>query len=327
MRADRLISVLMLLQTSRRMTARQLADELEVSERTIYRDIDALSISGIPVYADYGPGGGYSLLESYRTDLSGMNREEVRALFMLSIPAPLVQLGVDQELKGAFLKLSAALSGSRKIEEILVRQRIHLDSTWWFQGCSPIPHLQTLHAAIWDDRRVVIRYQVPFGYPAEIEHHADAYGLVAKAGVWFFVFSVDGRMRVRAVSELLNVSMKNETFERKEDFDLALFWKAWSAEYESNRPNYIASVRIAPELMRILPGIFGEKFMGQISPVGASGEDGWIATTLSFESFESARSLLLSFGRAVVVLEPEPLRLSILDYARQTIHAYSSIEF
>src|SRR5512136_703550 len=133
MRADRLLSLLMLLQARGRMTAQELAAELEVSERTIYRDINALSASGVPVYAESGPGGGCALLDSYRTNLTGLDQDEVRALFMLSIPAPLDQLGVSQELRTALLKLSAALPDTRRGDEERTRQRIHLDSTWWFQ--------------------------------------------------------------------------------------------------------------------------------------------------------------------------------------------------
>ncbi len=141
MRADRLLSILMILQARGRVTAQQLAEELEVSVRTVYRDMDALSASGVPVYAERGPGGGCSLLDSYRTTLTGLTRDEVRALFMLSIPAPLAELGVDQELKAALLKLSAALPDSRRLDEAQVRQRIHLDSAGWSEasraGASP----------------------------------------------------------------------------------------------------------------------------------------------------------------------------------------------
>lgn len=145
MRADRLLSLLMLLQIRGRMTARELAKELEVSERTIYRDIDALSIAGVPVYGEPGPEGGYALVDSYRTNLTGLTEGEVRALFMLSIPAPLADLGVSHELRAALPKLSAALPNARRRDEERVRQRFHLDSTWWRQGEERVPHLQTIH--------------------------------------------------------------------------------------------------------------------------------------------------------------------------------------
>ena len=128
MRADRLISLMLLLQTRGRMTARQLAQELEVTERTIYRDIDALSASGIPVYGESGPDGGYELLESYRSTLTGLNDDEIRALFLLSLPSPLSDLGIDQEVKSVLLKLQA--SGS---DTAVRTQERYASAFWWIR--------------------------------------------------------------------------------------------------------------------------------------------------------------------------------------------------
>ena len=144
MRADRLISLLMLLQARGQMSARELADELEVSERTIYRDITALCTSGVPVYASRGPGGGVRLIEEYHTTLTGLTPDETRALFMMNIPAPLTQLGMDEKFKGALLKLSASLPNTRRADEARTRRRIHLDSSWWFQSEQKVPCLETL---------------------------------------------------------------------------------------------------------------------------------------------------------------------------------------
>src|SRR5512139_384786 len=194
MRADRLLSLLMLLQARGRMTAQELAQELEVSERTIYRDINALSASGVPVYAESGPGGGCALLDSYRTNLTGLTADEARALFMLSIPAPLDQLGVTQELKAALLKLSAALPEARRHDEERVRQRVYLDSLNWFQAEEAAPYLQTLYRAVWDDRKVAITLRVQFDafIDAQIEQVIAPYGLVSKAGVWHIVAARHG---------------------------------------------------------------------------------------------------------------------------------------
>ncbi len=130
MRADRLLAMLILLQTRGRMTARELSEELEVSERTVYRDMLALGMAGMPVYTERGPGGGCTLLESYRTDLNGLTENEVRALFMLSIPAPLVDLGLSLELKAALLKLSAALPASFFLNTLKERASVrHCNAT------------------------------------------------------------------------------------------------------------------------------------------------------------------------------------------------------
>ena len=330
MRADRLLSLLMLLQSRRRMTAGELARELEVSARTIYRDLDALSAAGVPVYAERGPGGGCALLDSYRTTLTGLTQDEVRALFMLSVPAPLAELGVDQELKQALLKLSAALPATRRHDEERARQRIHLDSSGWFETREPVPHLQTLQRAIWGDRKLHLAYRLRFG--AQAEWLVAPYGLVAKANVWYLVCAREGHLRVYRVSQVVEASISEEAFERPADFDLAAFWQAWCAEVEENRPYYPVVVRVAADLVPWLPQYFGEPIREEVararsrlalgaepsSPDAAS----WLTVTLPFESLYEARERLLGFGGAVEIVAPEALRKSVADFARQIVSVY-----
>jgi predicted DNA-binding transcriptional regulator YafY len=320
MRADRLLSLLMLLQARGRMTARELAEELEVSERTIYRDIDALSAAGVPVYGEAGREGGFALLDSYRTNLTGLTEGEVRALFMLNIPAALADLGLSRELKQALLKLSAALPAGRRADEEQVRQRFYLDTTWWDQGAGPVPHLQTLYQAVWQDRRIRLTYHpLP---PVELEQCVDPYGLVAKAGAWYLVCARNGRPRVHRLSDLITVSVLDETFERLAGFDLESFWKAWCARREQNQTHYPVSVRVAAGMLPFLPMYFGESIKPKILEAGPPDEDGWITLELSFESLEAARDRLLAFGRGVAVLAPRALRESIQDYAAQITALY-----
>ena len=192
MRADRLLSLLLLLQARGRLTAPKLAQELEVSERTIYRDIDALSAAGVPVYGEPGRGGGYALLDSYRTNLTGLTEGEVRALFMLSIPKPLTDLGVGQELGAALRKLAAALPSARRDDEQRVRQRFLLDAVGWEQAAESVPHLPTVHRAVWEDRRLHLKYRIgPLA--VQIEQTVEPYSLVAKAGDWLVVLRGAGR--------------------------------------------------------------------------------------------------------------------------------------
>jgi predicted DNA-binding transcriptional regulator YafY len=321
MRADRLLSLLMLLQTRGQMTARKLAEELEVSERTIYRDIDALSAAGVPVYAERGPGGGCTLMDGYRTDLTGLTRDEVRALFMLSVPAPLADLGLSQELSAALRKLSAALPVTRRVDEQRMRECIHLDSVWWYQHEEPVPYLRTIQEAVWSDHRLHLCYRLPF--QAESERLVDPYGLVAKAGVWYVVCAHGGRMRVHRVSDVLGAREADETFQRPPDFDLGAFWKAWCADYEQNRPQYPVTVRVAPDLVRHLPHLFGEPIRSNIARAGAPDAEGWLTLTLPFETFEAARERILGLGRAVEILEPTALRDSVQDFATQVVALYS----
>ncbi len=321
MRADRLLSLLMLLQTRGRMTAQKLAEELEVSVRTIYRDIDALSAAGVPVYAEYGQGGGYALLDSYRTNLTGLTEDEVRALFMLSIPAPLAALGVSQELKAALLKLAAALPAARRRDEEHVRQRVHLDSIPWFQAEEPVPHLQTIQRAVWEDRKLYLTYHLPF--ETQAERLVAPYGLVAKAGVWHLVCARNGRVRVLRVSHVLDARLSDEPFERPVDFDLAAYWKAYCVAYEKDRPYYPVTVRVASHLVPYLPQLFGEQVRDLIAQAGPPDAEGWLTLALPFEELETARTRILGLGRAVEVLEPRALRESVLDFAQQIVALYT----
>jgi predicted DNA-binding transcriptional regulator YafY len=324
MRADRLLSILMLLQSRGQMSARALAAELEVSERTIYRDVEALSGAGVPVYAETGRDGGYGLLDSYRTTLTGLTDGEVRALFMLSIPAPLSQLGVSQELKAAMRKLSAALPDARRQDEERVRQRFHLDSSWWHQHETPVPYLQTIHTAVWTDRRIHIAYRQPIG--VTIEQVVDPYALVAKAGAWYLVCAYNSRMRVHSVADLIEVHIAGESFKRDGSFHLATFWEDWCAERERDQSLYPVTVRVAPHFIPYLPWYFGNAIRARMAQADPPDEEGRIILTLSFQSLESARDRLLDLGRGVEVMDPLALRLSIEDYARQIVALYERDE-
>jgi predicted DNA-binding transcriptional regulator YafY len=322
MRADRLLSLLMLLQSRGSLKARELAKELEVSERTIYRDIDALGAAGVPIYGEPGPEGGYALVDSYRTNLTGLTEGEVRALFMLSIPAPLMDLGVSQELRAALLKLSAALPAARRGDEERVRQRFYIDSTWWRQREEPVPHLGTIHQAVWQDLKLYITYHPP--YANQIRRLVAPYGLVAKAGVWHLVYARNGSVRVFPVSDLADVQLSDESFERPADFDLATFWEAWCVGYEAWFTTFSARVRVAPAFIPALPRYFGSQIHARLAEAGPPDFEGWIELTLSFESFAAARERILGFGRGVEVLQPLPLRRSILDFAEQIVDLYAT---
>jgi predicted DNA-binding transcriptional regulator YafY len=316
MRADRLLSLLMLLQTRGIQTAQSLAAELEVTERTIYRDVTALSAAGIPVYTERGPGGGISLVEDYRTNLTGLNADEVRALFMLSIPAPLDQLGVGNELRMALLKLSAALPNSRRADESTARQRIHLDAAGWFQSEEPTPHLKTIQSALWSDRSLDISYHSDFA--AEIEMLIAPYGLVAKSSIWYLVGARDDHIRVLRVSRVRQARLREERFERPPVFDLPGFWKSWCDEFESSRLKIPVTLRVSPSLAKIL----AENRPETLTSPPAIEPDGWQTITLTFESLEAARTRILGYGGAVEVLEPLALRRSVQDFAYQISSRY-----
>lgn len=316
MRADRLLSILMLLQTRGQMTAQTLAKETEVSVRTIYRDIDALCMAGVPIYTDRGPGGGVSLLDSYRTTLTGLTRDEVRALFMLTVPAPLADLGLRQELGTALRKLAVALPASFRDDGERVRQRIHLDPQGWSGIQGQVPHLGTIHRAVWDDRLLHLRYQLPFG--TEADWLVAPYGLVAKAQAWYLVCDRDGHLRTLRISRVAEARLSKDGFERPADFDLVAFWRLWCADHEANRPHYPVTLRAELALVPILSAV-----MGRCSEEHSrSDPDGWTTLVVEYESFYEARQRLLGYGGAVEVLMPLALRQSVRDFAERIAERY-----
>lgn len=320
MRADRLLSILFLLQSRGKMTARALAEALEVTERTIYRDIDALCAAGVPVYPDHGPGGGYALLDSYRTSLTGLTEGELSALFMLGVPPALETLGVSQALRSALLKLMAALPSAPRAEGDPLHNRFLVD---WesFQPGDPAPHLAALQEAVSQNRRVLLSYRMMLG-AIIAGAPAEPYGLVAKAGEWFLVAMRAGRMDAIRAADLTEVVVTGETFTRLAGFDLAAFWKDWCEQYAKRRSRFWATLRFAPGILPLLPLFFGRRAREWTDPRRISPEDGWLAVTVDFPSLENARGVLLSMGRAVEVLDPPALRCSIIDYAQQIVAFY-----
>jgi predicted DNA-binding transcriptional regulator YafY len=322
MRADRLLAILMLMQTRGRLSARALAEELEVASRTIYRDIEALSAAGVPIYSEIGRDGGFALLDHYRTSLTGMTDGELRALFMLGVPEPLAKLGVSQELRNALLKLAAALPDTRQAMETQARARLHLDSAWWEQAEEAVPYLETIYKAVQQDHQLWIKYRLL--HNVELEADVDPYGLVAKAGVWYLVYARHGAFRAQRVSHLVDVQPLSTTFMRDPDFDLASFWQTWVAEVGRRREGYPVTVLVAPGLAPLLPAFFGEGIRERQAQAAPADPEGRVTIELSFESLEAARERLLAFGAGIEVLRPEALRLSMIDYAGQILRRYNA---
>lgn len=317
MRADRLISLLMLLQARGRMTARELAAELECSERTVYRDVDALSAAGVPVYGDAGPAGGYALLDNYRTELTGLTEPELQALFMLAVPASLAELGVADDLRAALLKLAGAAPARARLEEERTRQRFYLDSRPWAGVVQSVPHLHVIQQAAWEDRRARFAYRLSAG--VRVEYTVDVLGLAARDGGWYVIYRRSGCSYVLPVRDLLDVELLDERFLRPPDFDLEGTWKQWCAGRESGRLRYAVTARVDPRLAARLPRVLGPAIVG---PWGDE-DRGWRTVKLYFDTLEMARERLLIYGGAVEVLQPEPLRRSIADYAAQIAALYA----
>lgn len=324
MRADRLLSMLMLLQVRGRITAEQLAEELETSVRTVYRDIEALSAAGVPVYTQKGPGGGCKLLDGYRTSLTGLTPDEVKALFMLSVPAVLDKLGLSDELRGAMRKLAAALPENRRGDEEKVRQRLYLDWTDRPEEAKPVPQLQSLYRAVKEDEKVTITCteMIAGGKVSEFRRTVEPYGLVAKSGGWHLVCAENGKLYVYNVADISGVQAAGGTFKRPPDFKLESFWKKWCAEREEERVLYSVKARVSPGLFSLLHIFVGEAAPQAVREAGPPDKKGWLTVTLRFNSFWDARKNILNMGRDIEVLEPEALKLSVIDFACQITDFY-----
>jgi predicted DNA-binding transcriptional regulator YafY len=319
MRADRLFSIVLLLQSHRQLTSRDLAGRLEVSARTIHRDMEALSGAGIPVVAERGAGGGWSLLGEYRTNLTGLNEAEIQSLFVVKPSRLLADLNLEKAAEGALLKLLAALPSVFRRGAEYARQRIYVDVTGWNRAEESAPHLHALQEAIWQERRVRLTYAR--GECEAVERVADPLGLVAKGSVWYLVAAVEGEVRSYRVSRVQGVEVLDETCRRPPDFDLAAFWEQSAAEYRAHLPGYRARVRVRREIVARMP--YAGRF-ARIEKTGQPDEDGWVEVSLRFDAEEMACEYALGFGTQLEVLEPAALRERVLAAARGVVEFYTA---
>ncbi len=318
MRADRLLSILLLLQTHQRLTARDLARRLEVSERTIHRDMEALGMAGVPVTAERGTGGGWSLLEGYRTNLTGLTSAEMQALLLARPSRLLADLGLRQAADAALLKLLAALPAMSRRDAEYTRQRLHVDGAGWHEAAEAVPYLLPIQEAIWQARRLRLTYQRGDG--TTVERLADPLGLVAKGGVWYLVAAVDGELRSYRVSRVLNAEATEASFARPPDFDLAAYWEQSTADFKANLPRYPATLRADPA---IIPAMRRADRYAHVEHVGAPESDGWLTVSMLFEEEHNALEYVLRFGPQVEVVEPAALRARIIQAAERVLACYA----
>jgi predicted DNA-binding transcriptional regulator YafY len=318
MRADRLLSLLLLLQNSGRITAAELAERLEVSERTIYRDLDALSAAGVPVYAERGRNGGCVLREGYRTDLTGLNEAEVVSLFAGTTARALDALGLSAGLQRAMTKLEAALPATRRADAVRVRARVHVDATAWFGAQEPTPHLRTLHTAVFTDRMVQLDYRHGDGRAGT--RRVAPLGLVAKGGIWYLVASTGGDLRVFRVSRIRRVRFVRGRVTRPPRFDLAAFWRDWSQKFIASIPQYRATVRVKRAILPVLPQVFGEQVRPLIEAVPRAA--GTVHLDLTFDSLAAACGKLLGLGADAEVVQPPELRHALQQMAASVTRRY-----
>ncbi|KQO00761.1 helix-turn-helix transcriptional regulator [Paenibacillus sp. Leaf72] len=315
MRADRLIAILLLLQNRGRMTSQELADKLEVSGRTIHRDMEALSAAGIPIVAERGTNGGWMLAEGYRTNLTGMKKEEIQSL-LLSQPTGIVgALGISDNFEAAFQKLIAAFPSMYQEEAEKVRQRIHIDGAGWREASEQVPLLPLIQEAIWLERQLLIVYSRG---AEQAERLVQPLGLVAKNNAWYLVADTEGGMRTYRISRLQEAAVQGETFDRPERFDLASYWQQSIAEFKSALPRYPAKIRMKEaDLSR-----FRQQWYVTLTKAGAVCQ-GELEADVLFNTLESACEILLKFGSAVEALEPPELRQKLLQEVKAMAKLYA----
>jgi predicted DNA-binding transcriptional regulator YafY len=315
-RASRLVSILLHLQSRGRLTAAELAGELEVSERTIYRDLFELGAAGVPIYGERGKGGGYRLLDGYRTNLTGLTAEEAGALLIAGAPGPAAELGLGSLLAATRLKLLAAVPPALRETATRAEGRFYLDPGGWEHDRPRNDrHLQTVARAVWNDRRLEISYRRHDGKAAR--RMLDPLGLVHKTGVWYLVAIHDGGTRVYRVDRILAAQETEAASRRPDDFDLARFWESWEIDYAASLPVFSTRVRLGPLAQR------HRDDLGGLSPRSVAEDppdnDGWVEQTLLFDDRRVAIAALLALAPEVEIIAPDDLRHDLVTIAQATI--------
>lgn len=327
MRADRLISLMLLLQERGMVSASQLARELEVSARTIFRDIDSLCAAGIPIYAEQGSKGGYALMDSYHTDLTGLNAEELASLFLLDGSPSISSLGLNRNLDSALRKISSVLPTVTRDRISWFQQRILIDTAGneiRSGSGRRLPDLAGIQRAIFRSRRLKIGLQWPRAGQSGT-YVASPLGLVGDAEDWYLVAQIDDFVRVYPLTIVSEVTELDETFRRPDSFDLPAFWSRWKRVIMERKSGFAADVEISLAIASALDALVRESVVEMVRSLPHT-QNGKVRLEVTFPDFTTARSFALGHGGAVIVVRPRELVLSVCDYARQTLRQYPAVQ-
>jgi predicted DNA-binding transcriptional regulator YafY len=315
MRADRLLSIMLLLQTRGKMTAEALSIELEVSRRTILRDLDALSMAGVPVVAEGGHGGGITLDENYRNTLAGMQADEVRTLFLTHNQTLMNEIGLGQASRSSLLKLLAVLPATHQPSVAHIRQRILIDPAWWWRDSEPPPFWDELQRAVYEDYRVRVVYEKHDGQVTE--RTLEPYSLVAKSSLWYLVARQGKEFRTFRVARLQQLKVLGVHFERQTDFDLPTYWQEHLQYFGDSISEYHFTLSIDPDRLSFVRQLLPGRWEVQNEPAGR----GWLTIRFHLDSMELAKMLVLGLGRQAVVVEPQTLKQAVLSTAQEIIQS------
>jgi len=313
MRAERLVSIMLLLQTRGKMTASALAEELAVSRRTILRDVDALSLAGIPVYTEGGHGGGIALDEAYRTRLTGLNTPEVQALFVTHHQQALRDVGLNDAADQLVLKLLASLPTAHQLTVEHIRQRLMIDPTWWWHDTEIPLFWDALQRAVYEDRVIEVTYE---HYRGEIvERVLEPYSLVNKSSYWYLVARRDEEFRTYRVSRFLKLHVRDQTFTRLPDFGLQQYWETHLEAFVSNFAAYTCTLRIHPDRVPFVKWLVA----GRWRVADEVDQRGWMTFDMALDSEVLAAMLVFGLGTAVEVVTPQSLAEMVVRDARTVI--------
>jgi predicted DNA-binding transcriptional regulator YafY len=317
MRSDRLLSILLLLQTRGQVPASELAERLEVSARTIMRDVEALSTAGVPVYTVRGPRGGIALLPGYRTDVTGLTADESRALFVLLSGSAHAELGLGPALASALRKVMAALPAPHRPDADRTSHRIIIDPVRWRGTSGPAqPDLSAFQRAVFDDRRLRLRYR--HGRDNRVRSYVvDPYGLVNKAGVWYLVADHDAVPKLFRADRTRSASVLDEPVRRRDGRELADVWDVLRRGIEELPAEVAVTARVRDDTLPM----FLRFHAADLASTGPSEEPGWTRVELRFRSILAAQPLL-AFGADVEILTPDELRRSLGATAEATAALY-----
>lgn len=310
MRANRLLAIVLLIQREGQRTAAELAQVTGVTERTIYRDVEALSLAGVPIYTQPGPRGGIALDAAYRSQLNWFTGPELQALLYTGTATPLADLGMAQAMDNAVLKLLALLPERGQREAELMRQRLYLDASGWYGFGEVHPSLPVLKEAVWEDRRIQATYENWEGQQRRVA--LAPYSLVYKADRWYLVAADAERgLRTYRVSRLSEIELAQEHFERDPDFDIAAYWAEADAAFQARLPSYPATLRVR----RTVLIYFQQMYAGRYAVVEESAD--WLTLRVEFMVFEEARTSALGLGTDAEVLEPTELAEAVDRQVRE----------
>jgi predicted DNA-binding transcriptional regulator YafY len=322
MRASRLLSILLMLQTRGRLTAESLAASFEVSVRTVYRDMEQLGAAGVPVYADRGPGGGFQLLDGFRTKLTGLTENEAETLFLSGLPGPATQLGLADQLLSAQLKLTAALPERSRAGAQRIAQRFHLDPVDWFKSPDQARLLPALAHAVWTETVIEVDYRrTPEG---TVTRRLHPLGLILKAGAWYVVAERSGERRTYRASNIETLRATGEHFSRPKNFDLVRFWTESSRAFEVGLYREQAVLRVSPRGLRRLERLGATVAEAARTSADTPDKDGWVRITIPVESVDQAAIDLLLLGTEAEILKPRELRRRVANTARAVARLHGS---